>query len=160
MGETLVAPDPLALEQPLASYRDDVPSGLDAALELRERRERDEVAFDEITSGRKVVGGRRPPSRARQTLATELAVTSAADALATLDKGWDIVLSDFRMPIMDGVDFLEEVARRSPTIRRVMLTSTPGDSKVTTAVERGVVHAVLGKPVRWEDLRGALGTPG
>lgn len=89
-----------------------------------------------------------------------VAVTSAADAIAILDQGWNVALSDFRMPGMDGVDLLEEVARLSPTTRRIMLTGTADDPKVKEAVERGVVQEVLRKPATREELRAALGLPG
>ncbi len=89
---------------------------------------------------------------------TVITARSPAAALAALDReAFDVVLSDFAMPAMDGVDFLEEVRRRRPEIRRLMLTGNPGDPKVKTALESGLVEQVLGKPASAELVRRAIG---
>jgi len=87
-------------------------------------------------------------------------LTSPVAALDALDReAFDVVLSDFGMPAMDGVDFLGEVRRRRPEIRRLMLTGNADHPKVKTALESGLAEHVLGKPATADSIRRALGLP-
>jgi len=68
-----------------------------------------------------------------------------AAALQMIDeKGFDIVVSDMRMPGMDGAQFLAEVKKISPQSIRIMLTGQADDESVLRTV--GVVHQFLAKP--------------
>ena len=60
------------------------------------------------------------------------------------EKGFDIVVSDMRMPGMDGAQFLTEVKKVSPQSIRIMLTGQADDESVMRTV--GVVHQFLAKP--------------
>lgn len=86
---------------------------------------------------------------------------SGAEALALLETTpVDIVLSDYQMPGMNGVEFLERVAPRWPAIRRCMLTAQADEATLSRALESGVLHHAWTKP--WdnrkllEDLRRAV----
>jgi CheY-like chemotaxis protein len=52
--------------------------------------------------------------------------TDGADALARLDSGsqYDAIISDIRMPRMDGLQFYREVERRDPNLPRRMVFVT------------------------------------
>src|SRR5262245_10537284 len=51
-------------------------------------------------------------------------VTSGADALAALEaRPYDVVISDVRMPGMDGMALLGEVAKKWPEVPVVLLTA-------------------------------------
>jgi two-component system response regulator GlrR len=70
----------------------------------------------------------------------------------------DAVVSDFRMPLMDGCEFLKEVAARHPRIPRLML-SAYGTPDVEQEVCRQVgLHAFLPKPVDPDRLASELRT--
>jgi signal transduction histidine kinase len=59
-----------------------------------------------------------------------------------------IILADQRMPEMKGTDLLGEVARRSPTTRRLLITAYPESAEVKDSPE-GIVEQVIAKP--WDD---------
>ncbi|MEA2221647.1 MAG: hypothetical protein QOH83_23 [Solirubrobacteraceae bacterium] len=78
-----------------------------------------------------------------------------AEALAAVARRpFDIVLSDIRMPGIDGVEVLTEVRRLRPDMMRVVLS---GHTQAASAL-RGisVAHRVLGKPTDPAELRAAI----
>ncbi len=78
-------------------------------------------------------------------------VTSADDALALLDdEPHDIVVSDLRMPGMDGATLLARVREDYPGTVRIVL-SGQADLR-TIARAAGVAHRLLAKPCEIEDL--------
>lgn len=76
---------------------------------------------------------------------------SAADALILLPEfePW-VVVSDKRMPGMNGADFLRAVSRQSPEVVRVLLT---GDTSSDVAFEvADIAHMLISKPFKIETL--------
>ena len=73
---------------------------------------------------------------------------SAAEGLESLDaKGpYAVVISDFRMPEKDGVEFLKEVKLRYPDTVRIMLTGFADLQTAMKAVNQGSVFRFLTKP--------------
>jgi response regulator RpfG family c-di-GMP phosphodiesterase len=61
----------------------------------------------------------------------------------------DLVISDMRMPEMDGVQFLEQVRQRWPHAVRVMLTGYADITSTIEAINRGEIHRYIAKP--WDD---------
>lgn len=57
----------------------------------------------------------------------------------------DVVVSDMRMPGMDGAELLSIVQKKYPYTIRLMLTGQADDASIMRTV--GVVHQVLAKPV-------------
>lgn len=50
-------------------------------------------------------------------------VTSGAEALQTLGQApFDVIVSDMRMPVMDGAQLLNEVRQRFPQVVRIVLS--------------------------------------
>lgn len=79
-----------------------------------------------------------------------LQATSGADGLALLgEHDVDLVISDMRMPQMDGARFLEQVRLRSPSTMRILLTGYADIGATIAAVNRGEIHRYIAKP--WED---------
>ena len=90
---------------------------------------------------------------------TVVGLTDPREAVAVLrQESFDIVLSDFQMPAMDGVDLLAEVQKLLPEARRLILTGVPDESKLQAALREGLVECVLAKPVSSARLREAVGT--
>ena len=63
----------------------------------------------------------------------------------------EAILSDIRMPKMNGIDFLKGVRLRHPGIPVVLMTGHGDESIATTALQEGAFN-YLKKPVRLEDL--------
>jgi DNA-binding response OmpR family regulator len=74
---------------------------------------------------------------------------SAAQGLASLkSRPVEVVISDEQMPETTGCEFLAEVRRRWPWVRRVILTGSPGHSVMLRGMEAGV-DFLFHKP--WDD---------
>lgn len=67
-----------------------------------------------------------------------------------------VVVSDLRMPGMDGVQFLERVRQRSPDTVRVMLTGQADLNAAIAAVNQGNIFQFLTKPCPGDMLTRAL----
>ncbi len=61
----------------------------------------------------------------------------------------DLVISDMRMPQMDGAAFLEQVAGRWPQTVRILLTGYADLQSAVAAINKGGIYRYLSKP--WED---------
>jgi CheY-like chemotaxis protein len=57
----------------------------------------------------------------------------------------DLIVSDFRMPGMDGVEFLSRCRRLYPKVPRVMLTAFPSEELANQAVREAFVDSFLSK---------------
>lgn len=67
----------------------------------------------------------------------------------------DLVVLDVRMPEMDGLSCLDEIKRRYPEIKVVMLSASTSDELVETALRRGASAYVI-KTVDPSDLPATL----
>ncbi|HUH01144.1 MAG TPA: response regulator, partial [Kofleriaceae bacterium] len=85
----------------------------------------------------------------------EVAPTSnVADALELLAaQSFDLAITDMRMPGMGGVDLLQQIHERWPSLPAVVMTAYSRDSTLQRAWEQGIL-TVLPKPV---DVRTLLG---
>ncbi len=61
----------------------------------------------------------------------------------------DLVISDMRMPEMDGAKFLEQVRSRWPATTRILLTGYADVSSTIDAINRGEIYRYVSKP--WDD---------
>lgn len=60
-----------------------------------------------------------------------------------------LIISDYRMPGMNGVEFLQQVMKRWPDTRRVILSGFPDSDVLLAALNEGRVHRFLVKP--WDN---------
>lgn len=76
---------------------------------------------------------------------------SARQALARIaGKAVDMVISDFRMPEMSGIEFLSEVVRLQPDVVRLVLSGQADMDAVVDAINRVQIYRFIGKP--WHDF--------
>lgn len=66
----------------------------------------------------------------------------------------DVLVSDYEMPLMNGVELLRRVQRRHPTVLRVILSGKQWER--TDHLPKGLVHAWLSKARGIEALTGLL----
>jgi CheY-like chemotaxis protein len=74
---------------------------------------------------------------------------AALDALAA--KPFDVVIVDFSMPVMSGVDLLRRVVAAHPDVGRVMLTGYAELSEIAALKAAQLVSSVLAKPWKGDD---------
>lgn len=60
-----------------------------------------------------------------------------------------VVISDFRMPEVDGIELLKEIHRLYPTTVRTILTGYADLRLIQQAFERGDIYRFITKP--WDD---------
>lgn len=75
---------------------------------------------------------------------------SGKDGLRILEtEHVDVVISDMRMPEMDGARFLEHVRERWPSTLRLLLTGYADIQSILDAINRGEIYRYITKP--WDD---------
>lgn len=81
---------------------------------------------------------------------TILTATSGKEGLALLESEHvDLVISDMRMPEMNGAQFLEQVKTRKPDTVRLLLTGYAEMAATVDAINKGGIYRYISKP--WED---------
>jgi CheY-like chemotaxis protein len=83
---------------------------------------------------------------------------SGAEALQKLRelKQVAVIVSDMRMPGMDGATLLHHVMQQFPSVTRILLTGEPGRDAAVSAVNKGNIFRFLTKPCAPEQLKVAV----
>lgn len=93
----------------------------------------------------------------KRTLRKRFEITTACGPLEGLDTIKDypvfaVVVSDFKMPKINGVDFLHQVRSLSPDTVRILLTGHADVDTSIAAVNEGAVFRFLTKPCQTETI--------
>ncbi len=79
-----------------------------------------------------------------------LTAISAEEALKIMEEQEvDLVISDLKMPVTNGVEFFTQAKQIKPDALRIMLTGHADLKSVMEAIEKGEVYRFLLKP--WDD---------
>lgn len=82
-------------------------------------------------------------------------VATAADPQEGLkmvsENNYDVVLVDWMMPGLDGMDVVEEISGRSPNTVTVMISGHPSVGRATEAMKRGAMD-YMSKPFKPEEI--------
>ncbi len=108
-----------------------------------------------VDDDRNILSSMKRHLRSEYTIETAL---GAHDALTLLDRGerFAVVVSDMRMPEIDGVEFLKRVAKICPLTVRVMLTGNVDQDTAVRAVNEGSVYRFVNKPCNSADFAKVL----
>ena len=80
--------------------------------------------------------------------------TCAADALKAMeDQPAQLVIADYRMPGMTGIEFLREIRRRWPNTVRIILSGYAEVSVLIAAVNEGEIYKFIAKPWNDEEIK-------
>jgi two-component system, cell cycle response regulator CpdR len=87
-------------------------------------------------------------------------VESAPDGAAALDQladagPFDLLLTDIRMPIMDGIALALAAARNDPNLAIVLMTGYAGERERAQGLD-ALVHDIVLKPFSLSDMKQAL----
>jgi len=102
-----------------------------------------------------VLSGLKRRMRTRYNIVTAIGAQEALEELKN-NGPFDVIISDFRMPQMDGAAFLSKAKEIDPNATRILLTGDANMQDVQSAVNEGNVYKVLLKPCSSEELRDAM----
>jgi len=97
----------------------------------------------------------------RRTLRSKFDVDTAeggeeALGMLTANGTYAVIVSDMRMPGMNGVELLTKAKQQSPDTVRMMLTGNADQQTAVDAVNHGDIFRFLNKPCESEELSGAI----
>ncbi len=78
----------------------------------------------------------------------------ALDLMIT-ENNWDAVISDYKLPGMDGICFLKQVKKRLPRVKTALITAYASMDVVTDALRAGI-HDFIQKPLKAAMIYDAL----
>ena len=87
-----------------------------------------------------------------------LTVSSGMEGLELLQREGPVhlVISDYRMPEMNGVEFLKQVCERWPDTIRLVLSGYADTAAVVDAINQGQIYKFIPKPWNDDDLKDAI----
>jgi len=72
---------------------------------------------------------------------------SPDEAMTVMTDEWiQVVISDQRMPVMTGVEFLQEVRSRFPDVIRIIISGYTDSEDIITAINEAGIHQYITKP--------------
>ena len=76
---------------------------------------------------------------------------SGAEGIEVMQLGstFDVIISDFRMPGMNGIDFLTLSSKLQPQTLRILLTGHAPEKEIETSLKTGIVTTFIPKP--WDN---------
>jgi len=102
-----------------------------------------------------IVGKRLQPALAKVGCNVEI-FTDPREAVARFEeKEFDIVIADYRMEEINGIEILERVTVKSPRTKVIMITGYATLETAREALAKGAFD-VIAKPFKPADLRSAI----
>ena len=84
------------------------------------------------------------------------ALETAEEGLESLKKhSYDIIIVDYRLPGMDGLDFLKRIKRLYPRIIKILITAY-GDKQIEIEAMQIGVHDFIEKPFTTKTIEASL----
>lgn len=97
----------------------------------------------------------------QRSLAEQYQVTTATSGLEAIalvkENGpFAVIISDLKMPGMDGIDLLARMKELAPNTARIMLTGYPQQKILRDAIDQGLIYQFLTKPTSFQELNKAI----
>ena len=74
------------------------------------------------------------------------------EAVARLaEEVFDIIITDFQMPGMDGLELIEKAREMDPTLALILVTGVPPED-LGDRLKKSKLDAFLSKPLDWQEL--------
>lgn len=71
------------------------------------------------------------------------------------ERNYDVIVTDLRMPEMDGMTFIEKLRKFNPNVKVVVITAFGSFKSFKKMTSLGVIE-YINKPVRAKDLKEAI----
>lgn len=85
-----------------------------------------------------------------------MAVETAEEAVEILkEHKYDIIITDYKLPGMDGLDFCKQIRRTHPLTMKIMITAYGSQTLANEAYNVGV-NALIEKPITLEAFEKSL----
>ena len=85
-----------------------------------------------------------------------LTLETAEEGLNVLNKqDFDIIITDYRLPGLDGLEFLRQVQKRHPVAMKILITAY-GSEKLFAEARKLGVHEYIPKPFTSEAIEASL----
>lgn len=75
----------------------------------------------------------------------------------SVNKKFDLMITDIKMPEMDGMQLLDEIQKVNPGIRVIMVTAFGNVQTYLKAMQLGA-HEYINKPVKIQELKRVIAT--
>jgi DNA-binding NtrC family response regulator len=80
------------------------------------------------------------------------AFSCGKEALECLEEeAFDILITDLRMPGMDGLELIGKAREMDPTLSMILMTGVPPD-QLADRLRKSKVNGFLSKPLDWKEL--------
>lgn len=85
-----------------------------------------------------------------------VSLATAEEAIETLNTGpYEIIISDYRLPGMDGIEFFKLVKESYPRSMKILITAF-GNEELSAAAKRVGVEKIIYKPLTAEAIEESL----
>jgi DNA-binding NtrC family response regulator len=85
-----------------------------------------------------------------------MALETAEEALVEIQRqDYGIVICDYKLPGMDGLQLLKEVRKKKPEVKMILITAYKTDALVVEAKQMGI-HDFIAKPFTSETIEASL----
>lgn len=78
---------------------------------------------------------------------------SGTDAISKIERDlYDIVITDYRMPDLNGVEVVRKTREKNPSAMILVITAYSGEDELMNAVKSNLIHKLVEKPYNLEDV--------